>query len=406
MDSNRPVPEPQSLSAPFCRLMEASRGGPRALLHSATRGPALLFTEPAAELRLDAGTWKGGFGALDGFLIENRDSRCVGFLSFDMRDDVEALPRRLADDVGLPSLHFVAYANVDEWAPSEVPAPDRIESARNLHARFTRPDYEQRVQDVVEAIRAGEIFQANLTQPFTCEFDGDLRRLFWNLCYQSPAPFAAYLETGAGESVLCSSPEEFLFVDGDDVRTRPIKGTRPRGSTPEQDRALLKELLESEKDQAELAMIVDLLRNDLGKVARPGSVKVGPFPEHDSYAQVHHTFATVSARLREDVSLVDLLRATFPSGSVTGAPKLRCMEILEELELCRRGVYTGAIGWIGPGHRMHLNVAIRTMVSKAGKVRFNTGGGITADSVPALEYEETLHKAAGMVAALNTELVT
>ncbi|MHC4078601.1 MAG: anthranilate synthase component I family protein, partial [Planctomycetota bacterium] len=234
--------------------------------------------------------------------------------------------------------------------------------------------------------------------------DGDPRLLFWNLCHTSPAPFAAYLESGTGESVLCSSPEEFLFVDGDDVRTRPIKGTRPRGATPAEDQALLQELLHSEKDQAELAMIVDLLRNDLGKVARPGTVQVGPFPEHDSYAQVHHTFATVSAKLRTDVSLVDLLRATFPSGSITGAPKLRCMEMLEELELCRRGVYTGAIGWIGPGRRMHLNVAIRTMACKDGKVRFNTGGGITADSVPALEFEETLHKAVGMVQALDAEL--
>jgi para-aminobenzoate synthetase component I len=406
MDSNRAAHEPQSSSAPFQRLLDASRGEPLALLWSATHGPATLFTEPVAELRLEAGTWEGGFTALDGFLLENRDRRCVGFVSYDMRDDVEALPRHLVDDIGLPSLHFVAYAHAEEWPTSERPPPPELQNARNLHTHITRADYERRVQDVVEAICAGEIFQANLTQPFTCDFAGDPRLLFQNLCHKSPAPFAAYLETGHDESVLCSSMEEFLFVDGDDVRTRPIKGTRPRGTTPEQDRALLQELLDSPKDQAELAMIVDLLRNDLGKVARPGTVKVGPFPEHESYAQVHHTFATVSAKLREDVSLVDLLRATFPSGSITGAPKLRCMEILEELEVCRRGVYTGAIGWIGPGRHMHLNVAIRTMVQKDQRVRFNAGGGITADSEPALEYEETLHKARGMVAALNTELVT
>lgn len=375
------------------------------MLWSATHGPARLFTRPLAELRLEADAWQGGFAALEGFLLEHRDRRCVGFLTYDMRDDVEAVPRKLPDDVGFPSLHFVAYEKGEEWTPTEVPPPPRIQSARNLRAHVTRPDYEQRVRDVVEAICAGEIFQANLTQPFTCDFDGDPRLLFWNLCHKSPAPFAAYLETGAGESVLCSSMEEFLFVEDDAVRTRPIKGTRPRGATPEQDRVLLQELLESEKDQAELAMIVDLLRNDLGKVARPGTVRVGPFPEYESYAQVHHTFATVRASLREDVSLVDLLRATFPSGSITGAPKLRCMEILEDLEVCRRGIYTGAIGWIGPGRHMHLNVAIRTMVSRAGKVRFNTGGGITADSVPSLEYEETLHKAAGMIQALDTELL-
>ena len=376
-----------------------------ALLHSATRGPAHLFTEPVAELRLEAEQWRGSFRALEGFLSENEDHRCVGWLAYDLRDDVEELPRRLPDDVGLPCLHFVAYDKVVEWGPSVVPPPNPPlrEHGRQLHSHVSRQDYEQRIQRVVDDICAGEIFQANLTQPFTCGFDGDTRHLFWSLCHASPAPFAAYLETGAGESVLCSSPEEFLLIDGDRVRTRPIKGTRPRSATPEQDRALLDELLASEKDQAELAMIVDLLRNDLGKVAMPGTVQVGPFPEHDSYAQVHHTFATVSARLRPDVSLVEVLLATFPSGSITGAPKLRCMEILEELELCRRGVYTGAIGWIGPGPHMHLNVAIRTMVCKDGKLRFNTGGGITADSVPALEFDETLHKAAGMVQALATE---
>ena len=150
MDSYRAAHEPQSSSAPFRRLLDLSRGEPLALLHSATHGPALLFTEPVAELRLEAGTWEGGFTALEGFLLENRDRRCVGFVSYDMRDDVEALPRQLADDIGLPSLHFVAYARVDEWAPSRVPAPSTVESARNLHAHVTRQDYEQRVRDVVE----------------------------------------------------------------------------------------------------------------------------------------------------------------------------------------------------------------------------------------------------------------
>ncbi len=257
---------------------------------------------------------------------------------------------------------------------------------------------------VVEHIRAGDVFQANLTQPFGGRFDGDPRRLFQKLCASSPAPFAAYVETGDGLSVLSASPEEFLRVDGDAVRTRPIKGTRPRGATTADDSALLAELLASEKDVAELAMIVDLLRNDVGKVAAIGSVRVGPFPEHASFAQVHHLFATVSATLRDGVTAGELLRATFPGGSITGAPKLRCMEILEELEVQRRGVYTGAIGWIGPGPRLHLNVAIRTMAWRDGVVRLDAGGGVTADSDPAAEYEETLHKAAGMLMALGVDV--
>jgi para-aminobenzoate synthetase component 1 len=221
------------------------------------------------------------------------------------------------------------------------------------------------------------------------------------LCEQSPAPFAAYVEDGQGTAVLSSSPEEFLWRQGDEVRTRPIKGTRPRGTTPADDERLLHELVHSEKDQAELAMIVDLLRNDLGKVAAIGSVQVGPFPEPRSFAQVHHLFATVTARLRQDVSAVELLRATFPGGSITGCPKLRCLEILEQLEVARRGVYTGAIGWFGPGEALHLNIAIRTLVHRDGAVRGNAGGGVTALSDPHQEWRETLAKMAGLERALQ-----
>jgi len=279
-----------------------------------------------------------------------------------------------------------------------------VAPARDLRPHLSRRDYEDRVAAVVEHIRAGDIFQANLTQPFTGRFDGDPRALFWKLCHRSPAPFAAYVEDGAGTAVLSASPEEFLQVQGHAVRTRPIKGTRPRAADPETDRRLLAELLDSPKDRAELAMIVDLMRNDLGRVATPGSVTVGPFPEHRSFAQVHHLLATVGATLRPGRGMVDLLRSAFPGGSITGAPKLRCMEILEQLEVVRRGVYTGAVGWFGPGPAMHLNVAIRTMVVREGRVRLHAGGGITAESDPAAEYDETLHKAVGMVRALDTEL--
>ena len=395
----------QSPARPFAVLTRARKGAPLAMLHPCGEGPVRLFTDPVEVLSVAAEDVGEALDRLEGFLARHVERRCVGYVGYDVRDAVESLPRRIEGEFAHPVLHVVAYDDVREWASCAVPTPPGVASARELHAHASRQDYEARVAAVVEHIRAGDIFQANLTQPFTARFHGDPRALFWRLCHESPAPFCAYLETGDGLAVLSSSPEEFLFMDDRSVRTRPIKGTRPRGRNAAEDRALLDELVHSEKDEAELAMIVDLMRNDLGKVADPGSVHVGPFPEHASFAQVHHLFAEVTATLRPDVGVVDVLRAAFPPGSITGAPKLRCMEILEDLELVRRGVYTGAIGWFGPGPRMHLSVAIRTMVHEGGTLRFNAGGGITADSDPACEYEESIDKTAGMVRALQTEIL-
>ena len=389
------------MDGPFDALLGCKRGEPVALLHSCGQGPTWLCTDPVAVLTRPAGAWLGACDELDAFLRAHRDRRVAGWLGYDLGLDVEAWPLRLRDDFAVPVLHVAAYATVREWAPSLPAGAPPVPAARELRAHVGRADYERRVAAVVEHIRAGDIFQANLTQPFTATFAGDPRALFWRLCERSPAPFCAYVEDGAGTAVLSSSPEEFLWRQGTAVRTRPIKGTRPRGGTPAADQALLAELLASEKDQAELAMIVDLLRNDLGKVAQVGSVAVGPFPEHASFAQVHHLFATVTARLRPDVSATDLLRATFPGGSITGCPKLRCLEILEELEVARRGVYTGAIGWFGPGDAMHLNIAIRTLVHRGGTLRANAGGGITSLSDPHAEWQETLDKMVGLEAALQ-----
>ena len=396
-----PVP---ASDEPFAALLDAPRGEPVAVLHSGGAGPNFVCTRPVAALTRAAGDVHGAFAALAAFLQQHRDRRVAGWLGFDLGRDVEDWPQRLADDFAVPVLHVAAYADVRELPPSRpAPAPP-VPAAAALRAHVDRADYERRVAAVVEHIRAGDIFQANLTQPFTAAWDGDPRALFWRLCEQSPAPFAAYVEDGRGTAVLSSSPEEFLWRQGDAVRTRPIKGTRPRASDAAADRALLAELLASEKDQAELAMIVDLLRNDLGKVAAVGSVAVGPFPEHASFAQVHHLFASVTATLRPGTDHVDLLRATFPGGSITGCPKLRCLEILEQLEVARRGVYTGAIGWFGPGDAMHLNIAIRTLVHRAGRLRGNAGGGVTALSDPTAEWRESLAKMAGLERALQVEV--
>ena len=388
-------------SEPCAALRECQGGGPVALLHSCGQGPAFLLTEPVAELTLAASAWQGAFDRLHEFLAVHAQCRVAGWLGYDLRDDVEALPRTIREDFAVPVLHVAAYARCREWTTTRVPPDAAALPVPALRVHTSRADYERRVAALVEHICAGDIFQANLTQPFSADYSGDPRALFQRLCHTSPAPFAAYLEDGHGTCVLSSSPEEFLYRDGLEVRTRPIKGTRPRAPTPAQDAGLLRELLASDKDLAELTMIVDLLRNDLGKVAQVGSVAVGSFPEHASYAQVHHLFATVRARLRPALPAVELLRATFPGGSITGAPKLRAMELLEAHELVRRGAYTGAIGWFGPGSRMHLSIAIRTLTLAHGRLRANAGGGITAESDPAGEYEETIHKIAGIARALG-----
>jgi len=375
-----------------------------ALLHSGGRGPSWLCTDPVERLTLPAGAWHGAFAMLGAFLQRHQHRRSVGWLGYELGRDIEPWPQQLPDDFQVPVLHVAAYDTVQEFVSAVPSGAPPVPPASELRAHLGQRDYERRVAAVVEHIRKGDIFQANLTQPFTADWTGDPRALFWRLCEQSPAPFAAYVEDGQGTAVLSSSPEEFLWRQGDEVRTRPIKGTRPRGTTPADDERLLHELVHSEKDQAELAMIVDLLRNDLGKVAAIGSVQVGPFPEPRSFAQVHHLFATVTARLRQDVSAVELLRATFPGGSITGCPKLRCLEILEQLEVARRGVYTGAIGWFGPGETMHLNIAIRTLVHRDGRLRGNAGGGVTALSDPHGEWRETLTKMAGLERALQAHV--
>lgn len=383
------------------RLQRAPRGEPVALLLGSGWAASILCTEPVDALTIPAGNELGAFARLEAFLERHKDRTCVGWLGYDLARDVEVHERTLVDDFEVPVLHLAAYARTEPCADVPLPPAPPVATARSFAAHTSRSDYERRVAAVVEHIRNGDIFQANLTQPFSAEWDGDPRALFWRLCEASPAPFSAYVEDGNGTAVLSSSPEEFLFRDGPFVRTRPIKGTRPRGRDATSDAQLLHELLHSEKDLAELVMIVDLLRNDLGKVARTGSVRVGPFPEHASFAQVHHLFATVTAELDSTVTNGELLRATFPGGSVTGCPKLRCLQILEQIEIARRGVYTGAISVFWPGDRMHCNIAIRTLVHRAGRIRTNTGGGITTLSDPAAEYEETRHKLAGLERALN-----
>jgi para-aminobenzoate synthetase component 1 len=274
---------------------------------------------------------------------------------------------------------------------------------------WTKAEYIAAVERTKEYIRAGDIFQANITQRFSTTLHpqwtkpGRIADL-WDRCVaMSPAPFSALIETPEW-SVLSTSPERFLLVEPDGrVETRPIKGTRPRGKTAKEDAAQMSELLASAKDRAELAMIVDLERNDLGRVCKFGSVKVAQHAALESYSNVHHLVSTVEGRLRDGCDVVDLLAAAFPGGSITGAPKIRAMEIIDELEACSRGVYTGAIGYISNHGRADFNIAIRTLVVEGDRAHYHVGGGITEGSDPEAEYEETLTKGSKLMRILCDE---
>jgi para-aminobenzoate synthetase component 1 len=266
----------------------------------------------------------------------------------------------------------------------------------------SREEYEAAVGRVLDYIGAGDCYQVNLSHRFSTVLHEEPWSLYERLRAVSPAPFAAYLDCG-DHQVLSSSPELFLTIAGREIVTQPIKGTRPRGATREADEAAAAELLSSAKDRAELLMIVDLERNDLGRVCEYGSVHVPELYHLESFANVHHLVATVHGRLRPEVTPLQAMRAAFPGGSITGAPKIRAMEIIEELEPVHRGIYTGAIGWVDGRGNGEWNIAIRTMVAKDGRVHFHAGGGVVADSEPAAEYEETLAKASGMLRALTRQ---
>jgi para-aminobenzoate synthetase component 1 len=285
------------------------------------------------------------------------------------------------------------------------PLPRRTDQPLRPVSTFTPERYRQAVEEVKRRIAAGDIFQANLSQRWTVEArvgePGQLALLLAEaLAIGSPAPHGAYF--GAEDhAVVSASPERFLELRQRRVETRPIKGTRPRSPDPARDAALAAELLASAKDRAENVMIVDVLRNDLGRVCVTGSVETPALCELESFAQVHHLVSRVTGELAPDRDAFDLLDACFPGGSITGAPKLRAMEILEELEPVRRHIYTGSIGYLDWRGDADWNIAIRTMLVTPGAVRFAAGGGITAGSDPDAEFEETLVKAEGMRAALE-----
>jgi para-aminobenzoate synthetase component 1 len=289
---------------------------------------------------------------------------------------------------------------VRERAPSFAVEGGWWNTSFQLRSSFPRDSYLAAVRRVRDYIFAGDIFQANLSQRFEAAIDESAWSFYTRLRQRNAAPFAAFLDFPE-VTVVSASPERFLRVDAHGhVETRPIKGTRPRGFGPEHDAALGQALAESAKDRAENLMIVDLMRNDLSRVCAPHSVRVSELFSLEHYATVHHLVSTVVGELSPGSDAIDLLRAAFPGGSITGAPKLRAMEVIAELEPSRRGVYCGSIGYWSLTGELDTSIAIRTAVVQDGRAYFSAGGGIVADSVPEQEYLETLDKARAMIDAL------
>ena len=348
----------------------------------------------------------------------------MGYLAYDLKDMLEVLPRTSVDDLGLPHIYMTSPAlivvhdkrknktwiNIPVWRngyPTKLQEvlevfKERVSSKSverqgfhgtksGFRSNFEKEEYYAAIRQIRAYITSGHVYQVNLSQRFQTDFQGDPFTLFKQLYERNPAPFFAYIHAG-DHHVISTSPERFILRHGDRVEARPIKGTRPRGRTPQEDRTNKEDLLESNKDDAELSMIVDLLRNDIGKVCKGGSVRVATHKRLEAYENVYHLVSIVEGRLTDDVDSVDLIKATFPGGSITGCPKIRATEIIDELESTRRHVYTGSIGYISFHETMDLNIAIRTATIHQGKMFFSVGGGVVYDSDPSEEYEETLHK--------------
>jgi len=281
--------------------------------------------------------------------------------------------------------------------------PSAVEVCGPLSSTHTKGEYMEAIARAQEYIAAGDIYQINLSQRLTLPLTGDAFSLYLILTDASPAPFSSFMDLGTFQ-IISNSPERLLKVSGGYAETSPIKGTRPRGETRKKDMLLIEELRSSTKERAEHVMIVDLVRNDLGRISLPGSVEVTDFETIETFQNLHHMVSNIRGRLKTGVDPVSALKALFPGGSVTGAPKIRAMEIIDELEPVPRSIYTGGIGWIDFDNEMDITMAIRTALLKDGHLHLNVGGGIVADSVPEDEYAETILKAQSFLEVMGIAL--
>ncbi len=358
----------------------------------------------------------------------------MGYLAYDLKDNLETLPRTGVDDLDLPDICLYAPALIvvhdrvagtttlqvpelsgrsgdgrkltarfRERLNRPAPAPSGFSGSRDsLRSGFERLEYMAAVAAIKAYIAAGHVYQVNMSQRFEADFTGSGFDFFRALFARNPAPFFSYVNAG-DHQIVSTSPERFLSRTGSRVETRPIKGTRPRGRTEAADRVLRRELEQSVKDDAELSMIVDLLRNDIGKVCKGGSVTVNAHKRLEAYQNVYHLVSDVVGELDHGKDSVDLIRATFPGGSITGCPKIRSMEIIDELEPRRRHIYTGSVGYISFHDTLDLSIAIRTATVLNDRIVFSVGGGIVFDSDPADEFDETLHKGKTLMDVFDSE---
>jgi para-aminobenzoate synthetase component 1 len=446
--SVRPIDAAESLRGlPGLALLETARPGRRARWSYLTADPVAVLEAPAVgkDPFVDARPIVARLPSAAPAGIEDADAPpflggLVGYLAYDLGHALERLPTIAADDQGLPLLRLALHDWVIAWdrrtgaawiggraldgdagrldrrlaevrerllGPSASAAgSDEIVVPSAFTSSLDRRAYERGVEQVRAFIARGDIYQANLTRRLEAPFDGDPWPLYRRLRTGDPSLYAAYLDLGPGRAILSASPEPFIAVDRyGRVTTDPIKGTRPRGRTRDEDRALACELLASEKDRAENVMIVDVLRNDLGRVCAPGTVRVPRLCRLERTAAVQHLVSTVTGRLARGRDAFDLLAASFPGGSITGAPKIRAMQLLEELEPVRRGPYTGSLGWIGPNGAMASSILIRTFVADGTRLSLHVGGGITYRSDPAAEWDETVAKARGPLSAIGAREV-
>lgn len=360
---------------------------------------------------------------------------CIGYFSYDLKDAVENISETSSDDL-TPLAHlifprvileydwedqgkwriFTLFSDLSEKEAMKLSrdiknrmftlrksVPGNLPTAGKIESSLSREEYVRNVKTAIDHIRRGDIYQACLSQRFSCDYPAESFPLFQKMEKTNPAPFASFLRFKKF-SVLSSSPELFIKCTEKDVETRPMKGTRRRGSTPKEDSRLKKELEQSVKDSSELSMIVDLERNDMGKFCEAGSVKVSQHRKIESYPTVHQTISVIQGKRKADSTLAGIIKSMFPGGSITGCPKIRAMEIIDKLEPVKRNIYTGSIGYISFHDTMQLNIAIRTMVHAGRKLYFHAGGGVVADSDPEKEYLETLDKAKAIFTVLNSKI--
>ena len=350
----------------------------------------------------------------------------MGYIGYDSNKYLENIVLKSIDDVNIYDMYFGFYDGVIIYdhvkkemylSSLNIAKHEKIKNIIDNAQRFkykeknklmeidikfnmSKEYYLDSINRIKEYIYEGDVYQINFTQRMETELLKSSEELFYDLRYINPAPFAAYIDTGDFQ-IVSSSPERFIKLKDKYVETRPIKGTRPKVNDEKINERNKNELLHSSKDKAELLMIVDLERNDISKVCVPGTVKVPELFVLEEYATVYHLVSTVVGELKEDKDAVDLIMATFPGGSITGAPKIRAMEIIDELEPTKRNVYTGSIGYIGFDNSMDLNIVIRTVLCKDNKAYAQFGGGIVWDSDPELEYEESLAKGKALIEGLR-----